>query len=190
MQTNRSNVGALVGGALLIGFGLLSLVSRLFVGFSWGFLWPFLVIGFGALFFIAMFASGKSAAALAVPGSIIGGIGLVLLFQNIAHRWESMSYFWTLIILFVGVGIYIMGWYGDDAHQKRSGAKLMRVGFVLFVIFGAFFEMIFSNFRSILFPILLILLGGYLIVMRSGLISRKNEEISAPVPPTEERKEE
>src|SRR5512138_1688387 len=124
MQTNRSNVGALVGGALLIGFGLLSLVGRLFDGFDWGWLWPFFIIGFGALFFVAMFASGKSAAALAIPGSIISGIGLVLLFQNITQHWESMSYFWTLIILFVGLGIYIMGWYGEDANQKRSGAKL------------------------------------------------------------------
>lgn len=183
MQTNRSNVGPLVGGALLIGFGLLSLVSRVFTGFNWGWVWPFFVIGFGALFFVAMFASGKSAAALAIPGSIIGGIGLVLLFQNITQHWESMSYFWTLIILFVGLGIYIMGRYGDDENQRRSGAKLMRVGFILFVIFGAFFEMIFSSFNNLIFPILLILLGAYLVLARSGLFKRHEISNDNPVPP-------
>jgi hypothetical protein len=183
MQTNRSNVGALVGGALLIGFGLLSLVSRVFTGFDWGLIWPFFIIGFGALFFVAMLATGKSAAALAIPGSIISGIGLVLLFQNITQHWESMSYFWTLIILFVGLGIYIMGLYGEDENQKRSGAKLMRVGFILFVIFGAFFEMIFSSFNNLIFPILLILLGVYLVLTRSGLFKRHDISNNNPIPP-------
>lgn len=183
MQTNRSNVGALVGGALLIGFGLLSLLSRTIRGLDWGFLWPFIIIGAGALFFIAMFATGRSAAAFAIPGSIISGIGLVLLFQNITGRWESMSYFWTLIIMFVGLGIYIMGWYGQDANQRNSGAGVMKVGFILFIIFGAFFEMIFSSFGSLIFPVLLILLGGYLIMARSGLFKKNEGSNDTSVPP-------
>ena len=183
MQTNRSNVGALIGGALLIGFGLLSLVDRVFQGLNWGLLWPFLIIGLGALFFVAMFALGKSGAPFAVPGSIVGGIGLVLLFQNVTHHWESMSYFWTLIILFVGLGIYLMGWYGEDANQKKSGVGLMKTGFILFIIFGTFFEMVFSSFSSILFPILLILLGIYLVLARSGLFKKHNETIDNPLPP-------
>ena len=179
MQTNRSNAGALVGGALLIAFGLLALAGQVFRNVDWGFLWPFTVIGFGALFFVAMFVGGKGAAAFAIPGSIIGGIGLILLFQNITQHWESMSYFWTLIIMFVGVGIYIMGWYGGDANQKGAGLRVMKVGFILFIIFGAFFEMIFSSFSNILFPVLLILLGGYLILSRSGLFSRKKTDESS-----------
>ena len=183
MQTNRSNAGALIVGALLIGFGLLSLVGRIFTWMDWGFLWPFTVIGFGALFFVAMFVNGKQGAAFAVPGTIITGIGLVLLFQNIFHHWESMSYFWTLIIMFVGLGIYLMGWYGGDEHQKRSGAKLIRVGVILFVIFGAFFEMIFSSFSNMVFPVLLIVLGAYLIVVRSGLLKKREDSADNSLPP-------
>lgn len=184
MQTNRSNVGALIGGALLIGFGLLSLAGQIFRGLDWGSLWPFIIIGFGTLFFVLMFASGRSGAAFAVPGSIVGGIGLVLLFQNITGRWESMSYFWTLIIMFVGLGIYLMGWYGEDAGQRKSGAGLMKVGFILFIIFGAFFELIFSSFNNMLFPILLILLGAYMILSRSGLFGRNKDDSSTDsIPP-------
>jgi hypothetical protein len=175
MQTNRSNAGALLGGAVLIAFGLLALAGQIFRSLNWDFFWPFIVIGFGALFFVAMFAGGKQTAGFAIPGSIVGGIGLVLLFQNVTRHWESMAYFWTLIILFVGAGIYIMGWYGGDAGQKRSGARVMKVGFILFVIFGAFFELIFSSFNNILFPILLILLGMYLILSRSGLFGGKQD---------------
>src|SRR5215211_4078786 len=177
MQTNGSNTGSLIAGAILIIFGLMALAGQFFQMMNWGALWPFIIIGFGALFFVAMVAGGKQAAALAIPGSIISGIGLILLFQTITGRWESMSYFWALIVMFVGVGIYVMGWYGGDANQRRSGFRLMKVGFILFIIFGAFFEiLIFSSFNNMVFPILLILLGVYLVLSRSGLFRAKKIE--------------
>src|SRR5215208_5203649 len=177
MQINRSNTGALIVGTLLIVFGLMALAGRFFSFVDWDFLWPFAILGFGALFFVAMFAGGKGTAAFAIPGSIIGGIGLVLLFQNITGHWESMSYFWTLIITFVGVGIYIMGWYGGDSGQKQAGRRVITVGVIMFVIFGSFFEMIFSSFGNMIFPIALILLGAYLVLSRSGLF-KKHENSS------------
>jgi len=184
MQPNRSNAGALVGGAVMIAFGLLALAGQVFRSVDWGFLWPFIVIAIGAVFFVAMFAAGKQTAAFAIPGSIVGGIGLVLLFQNITGHWESMSYFWTLIIMFVGAGIYIMGWYGGDANQRKSGQGVMKVGLILFIIFGAFFEMIFSSFSNMLFPILLIVLGAYLVVTRSGMIGgKKDDSTTDSIPP-------
>jgi len=185
MQTNRSNAGALVGGAVMIAFGLLALAGQIFRSVNWGFLWPFIVIAIGAVFFAAMFAGGKQTAAFAIPGSIVGGVGLVLLFQNLTHHWESMSYFWTLIIMFVGVGIYTMGWYGGDEVQRQSGARVIKVGVIMFVIFGAFFEMIFSSFSNMIFPMLLIVLGAYLVVIRSGLIGGKKDDSSVnSIPPS------
>lgn len=186
MQTNRSNVGTLIAGTILIVFGLLSLVPRFFDFIDWGFIWPFLVIGFGGLFFIAMFAGGKQTAAFAIPGSIVSGIGLILLFQNITGHWESMSYFWTLIIMFVGLGIYLMGWYGGDDHQKRSGFGVMKVGFILFIVFGLFFEILFSSYNSLIVPALLIALGTYLIVARSGLFRRDAARLNEPTAQVDE----
>ena len=183
MQTNRSNTGALVGGTILIAFGLLSLAGQVFRGFNWSLLWPFIIIGIGALFFVAMLSGGKQTAGFAIPGSIIVGTGLVLLFENITQHWSSMSYFWTLIIMFVGVGIYIMGLYGGDTGQKQSGARVIKVGLILFIIFGTFFEMIFSSFNNMIFPILLILLGGYLVLSRSGLFGGKKDDSVDSIPP-------
>lgn len=186
MQTNRSNVGALIGGAVMIAFGLLALAGQVFRNANWGFLWPVIVIAIGALFFVAMYAGGKQTAAFAIPGSIISGVGLVLLFQNITHHWESMSYFWTLIIMFVGVGIYIMGRQSGNEEQKQSGARVMKIGMILFIIFGTFFEMAFSSFNNVLFPILLILLGGYLVITRSGVFGgeKRHESSVNSTPPT------
>src|SRR5215510_8735864 len=136
MQTNRSNVGPLIAGAVLIAFGLLALAGQIFRDVNWGALWPLMIIGLGMLFFVAMFAGGKQAAGFAIPGSIVGGIGLMLLIASITHHWESMAYLWTLIILYIGAGIYLAGWYGGDATQKDSGWRVMKVGLMLFVIFG------------------------------------------------------
>ncbi len=53
----------------------------------------------------------------------------------------------------------------------------MKVGFILFIVFGAFFEGLFHSFNNLVFPVLLIILGVYLVFSRSGLFSaRKTEE--------------
>jgi len=186
MKPDRSNSGALVAGTLLIAFGLLAMVQQIFRDtFTWSLAWPITVIIFGALFFAGMFAGGRQVSGLAIPGSIISGIGLLLLYQNLTGHWESWSYAWALIVLFVGVGIYIMGLYGANEGQKQAGQGVMRTGFILFVIFGAFFEMLFSSgnafgIRSILFPGLLILLGIYLLVTRLGLFGKSRAATEMP----------
>lgn len=191
MNTDRSNSGALAGGVLLIAFGLLALFGQLFRDvLNWGILWPFTVIGFGALFFVGMFAGGRQVSGLAIPGSIIAGIGLLLLYQNLSHHWESWSYGWSLIVICVGAGIYFMGLYEGSQGRKAAGLRVMRTGFFLFVIFGAFFEMLFAssqplNARTIIFPILLILLGGFLVLRRLGLLkARGTGESNQSLPPT------
>ena len=178
----KRNSGALVAGSILIVVGLLTLFGQIFRGFQfWSYLWPILIIAFGGLFFVGMFAGGKSMAGLAIPGSIFGGIGLMMFFQNLIHHWESWSYGWTVILISVGLGIFIMGVYTEDANRRQAGLGVMKVGAILFVIFGCFFELIFSAFnpqgiQNIIFPVLLLLLGIYLVLVRSGLLSRKNKD--------------
>jgi hypothetical protein len=178
MQRNRSNAGALVGGTFLITFGLLSLAMRFLRYLDWTLFWPFIVIGLGGLFFVAMLAGGKQFAALAIPGSFISGMGLMLLFQTMTGHWELISYFWTLIILFIGVGVYIMGIYAVDENNKQLGLRVMKAGLILFLVFGTFFEMIFSSFNQILFPLLLIGLGAYIVLKRTGLFGGDNKHSS------------
>lgn len=185
MSTQR-NVGSLVGGAMLIIFGALALFGQVFRGFGfWDTFWPFIIIGFGAMFFLGMIAGGKSAAFLAIPGSIITVLGLMLFYQNLMNHWESWSYGWSVIIISVGLGIWIMGAWSGDVGQRKSGVGLMKVGLVLFIIFGAFFEMIFSSsgLRQYVFPIALILFGFYLVITRSGLFSKRSGHDSKKIEP-------
>ncbi len=178
MSSNR-NAGALVGGSLLIVFGALALLGELFSGFHfWNAFWPFLIIGVGAIFFVGVAAGGKSVSGLAIPASIITTNGLLLLYQNLTGHWESWSYGWTIILMSVGLGIFIMGAVQGDMARRRAGLRVLWIGLILFVVLGAFFEMIFTSgmpfgLRQIFFPIALILLGVYLVLVRTGLLSRR-----------------
>ena len=181
-MSSQRNTGSLVGGSLLIIFGMLALLGKLFQNFNfWNTFWPFIIIGVGLLFFVGMFAGGKSVSGLAIPGSIVTTIGLMLFYQNITNHWESWSYGWTVILMAVGVGIFIMGAWGQNQSQRAAGLRVLRIGLIMFIIFGAFFELVFTagrpfGLRSIVFPVALILLGLYLVLTRSGLLPGRSEK--------------
>lgn len=185
METRNRRIGSLMGGVILIAFGLLALASQLFRGFNfWGTFWPLILIGIGIVFFAGMFASGRSGGGLAIPGTIFSGIGLLMFFQNITGYWQSWSYGWTVIVMSVGVGIYIAGWWSGSEYQRQAGTRVFGIGLILFVVFGAFFEMIFqsSSLARLAFPLALIILGGYLIVTRGRGLSWKREPEEGEAP--------
>lgn len=183
MDAKPRNTGAIAGGVALIAFGLLFLLGQLFARTDfWGSMWPMFPIALGVIFYVAMFAGGKGAAGFAVPATIITMIGLILFFQNLTGLFETWAYAWALIVFAVGLGIYIMGLYTGKEADRRSGVSVMRVGLILFIIFGALMEMIFRNFISdnvmqYVFPALMILIGIYLI------FRPKKSQIEAPKPP-------
>ena len=184
-MSSQRNAGSLVVGSLLIIFGALALLGKIFQNFNfWNTFWPFFIIGFGLLFFVGMFAGGRTVSGLAIPGSIITTIGLMLFYQNITNHWESWSYGWTVILMSVGLGIFIMGVYGQNSTQRAAGLRVLRIGVIMFIIFGAFFELIFTagrpfGLRSIIFPTALILLGLYLVLTRSGLLPSRSKDANA-----------
>lgn len=188
MQNNR-NIGPLVGGIVLVAFGVLALIAQTLPDFHfWNIFWPFIIVAFGAMFFVIMYSSDKSTAPLAIPGSIFTGVGLMMVIQNITNHWESWSYGWTVILMSVGVGIYLMGHRADNEQQKAAGQRVINIGLVMFIVFGAFFEMIFNNapIAQYFFPLALIGLGGYMIVRRSALFGARPAsepaEIDEPAP--------
>jgi hypothetical protein len=190
-------MGSVVAGSILIGLGLLFLLAQVFNMEALRFLWPLVVIGIGGVFFAGMLAGGKSTSGLAIPGTILTGIGLLLLLQNLLGRWTSWAYGWTVILMLVGLGIWIMGRWNDNAHQRHSGLQVMKTGFVFFIIFGALFELVIFNADRAqmgrwVFPVLLIGFGLYLLLARVLRSARSDgnpvagppaQDSTPPVPP-------
>lgn len=192
MSQQNSRTG-IVTGILLILLGAAFLVLQFVdLGLPTGW-WPAGIILVGLLFFLAMLVPGRAGSPLAIPGCIIVMVGLILLLQTRFGLWEAWAYAWTLIIFAAGIGISIHGRYSKQDKVRQSGGMVARLGLVLFVIFGIFFELVIGisglfDGRSILWPLLLILFGFYQLLARAGLFSallprrKPAQPTPAPVP--------
>jgi hypothetical protein len=153
----RSNIA---GGLVLILIGAAFLLAQLRPGlFDWldpAQNWPLIIIGVGVLLLVIGLLTGVPA--MAVPASIVGGVGGLLYWQNITGNWESWAYAWALIPGFVGVGIVISGLLSGQARQAlRDGGRTILVSLVLLAIFGSFLGP--RDFAAPVWPILLIAAG-------------------------------
>jgi hypothetical protein len=123
--------------------------------------WPFFVIGAGLLILVIGLLTG--APSMAIPASIVTGIGCILYYQSQTGDWVSWVFLWTLIPGFVGIGTIITGLLGEDTRRNMGrGINLLIISGVLFVVFAAIFGRL-----TILGPygpaVLLILFGLYII---------------------------
>jgi len=90
MDKNR-NLTVVIVGIILVLIGIFSLFGRYFVFFNMDSLWPLIVVVVGAAFFVGMLLGDKSRGGLAVPGSILVTIGLILYVMNLTNTWEAWS---------------------------------------------------------------------------------------------------
>jgi hypothetical protein len=134
-------------------------VLRDWVASQW--VWPFYVVGAGAL--ILLIGLLTSAPAMAIPACMVAGIGGILYYQLRYNDWDTWSFLWTLIPGFVGLGTVLTGLFGvDTRHNLGRGINLLAVSAVMFLVFATLFKRL-----TILGPYgpaaLLILLGLYVI---------------------------
>ncbi len=170
-QPNRSN---LVFGLILILLGGIFLAVQVFPGlqdlFDAGENWPLFIIAGGLLMLLLGALSG--APGMAVPASIVTGIGGILFWQNATGNWASWSYIWALIPGFVGIGVILNGMLTGQTRQAiQDGGRTILVSLVLFAIFGAFFGR--ELFAGWVWPSLLIIAG--VLIMVSNLLRPRSE---------------
>jgi hypothetical protein len=136
----KRQLASTAGGLLVILLGILILVDRILPVHIGLFSWPLIVLGVGAAFFLGGF--GTRALGLVIPGTIIAGIGGILLWQNSTGRWFSWAYVWTLIPGFVGLGLLVFSWL-DPAARAMPGVRLavrwlLAISAFLFLVFTTF----------------------------------------------------
>jgi hypothetical protein len=170
MPGNRNLVNLYLG-ILLLALGVFFLVGQFIGRGFWSLFWPFIILAVGAAFFVGMRAGGPRLSGLAIPGSVVSMVGLILLVQNTFNQWQTWSYAWALIIVAVGIGLSIHASYGGGQGPRRAGLYLVRLGLILFLAFGIFFEVLFfligNHYGSAIFwSVALIAVGVYIIFAR------------------------
>jgi hypothetical protein len=183
-MAGKRNLVNLYLGILLLAWGFIFLLGQFIGRGFWSLSWPFFIILTGAAFFVGMRAGGPRLSGLAIPGSIVSMVGLILLVQNTFHQWQTWSYAWALIIVSVGIGLLVYASYGAIEGPRRAGLFLIRLGVILFLAFGVFFELLFfllgeHNGSAIFWSVALIAVGVYIIVARGGGIFRSPASLLA-----------
>lgn len=182
-DTNTRGRVTSIMGMLLLAVGVGFLIMQVLGLNVINFLWPFFVILPGVLFFVGMVMGGKRTGSLAIPGSIVTMVGLILLYQNTFNHFESWAYAWALVFpTAVGAGLAVFGAWSDIPRLVRQGLRWASVGLVLFLVGGFFFELVInisgSAFNRVIWPLLLIAFGVYL-ALRGGQRGRPADQPAA-----------
>lgn len=164
MLRNRSAIL----GVLLVLLGLFFMFGQSFdIGAVY---WPLFVILPGLFLLASAFLGKRESAQLAIPGTIVTTIGLILLALASTDYWQAWAYCWTLIIVAAGFGNFLYGAITQDHQREREGMQTAYIGLGMFAAFGAFFEfLIWGGLGGILrwvVPIALIAGGAYLLLKR------------------------
>ncbi len=126
----------LVAGLMLLVIGLLVLASgwiadwvgSVSVADRWLAYWPLLLIVL-SLFFIGPALIGRRQhrrlrAGMAIPGAVLLGSALGLLYTSLNGHWTAWSYLWTILPFSFGIGMYAAGWIADAPAFKWIGFGL------------------------------------------------------------------
>jgi hypothetical protein len=175
--------GAMILGAILVVLGGAFLVSNI-TGFSLDAAWPLFIIVPGLVLLGASFAFGGDAGlGLAIAGSIVTTVGLVLAVQEATGLYTTWAYAWALVAPgSVGVGMFLHGTFTGRQDLQRDGLRVAGVGLALFIGFALFFEGVIGLSGDgrppleDLLPILLIALGAILVV--GSLVVRRRPDAS------------
>lgn len=139
-QSRSGSPGAAWLGGILIVVGLVFFASQqlnIDIGEA---TWPFYVIAPG----VAMLTFGltqRRGSGLAIAGSIVTMVGLVLIYQNATDHWESWAYAWALVGPGgSGIGMLLYGTRSRDAKMARDGFFTILTALGLFAAGFVFFE--------------------------------------------------
>jgi hypothetical protein len=116
------NKCAMIGGLTLVLLGLAFLVGQIVPN-----AWPLVLIAIGTPFLVS--AMLYRVGGLAIPGVIIGGLGLLLGWQALTEDWASWFYAWPLLLGLVGLGLVI-------AHILGTGGRRIRTVGVVWLVEG------------------------------------------------------
>lgn len=172
-------------GTVLIAGGLLLLVLQLFSGLA-GTLWPVFIIAPGGVLLALSLTETWRSKELAAAGSVVAGIGLLLLVQAVFDYYRSWAYAWTLLPFFAGAGFYVFGDQENEEATRETGRRMMQGAAAAFLAFAALFELLIFDGGIVgaryILPLLLVAAGVYLVFARER--ARPHDTGRSTQPPT------
>jgi hypothetical protein len=177
-------------GGILIVLGLVFFASQQLNVDIGEWTWPFYVIAPGAGL-LALGLTQRKGEGLAIAGSIVTIVGLVLLYQNTTDHWESWAYAWALVGPGgSGLGMLLYGTRSANAKLARDGFWTLMGGLAMFAVGFVFFEGVIgiSGRRWPLpewaMPVAIMVIGA--LVLLRGLTTRRHHlgEWSGPADDT------
>jgi hypothetical protein len=152
MNQRQQTAAPLVGIALLmVGVGALALRP---LGLDLGSFggtsgWPLLVIVPGLILMAsAIVPAPPNGVGLAIGGSIVTTVGLLLLYQQSTGNWATWAYAWALLPGAAGVAMTV---YGSATRRPSLRAVGVRLAVIAALMFGVglwFFESVFATGRA------------------------------------------
>lgn len=143
VQQTKTDAGRWLGIVLIV-LGLVFLAAQVFHIDIGQIAWPFFIVVPGVtLIVLSLIIGDKGGEVLVILGSILTSTGLVLMYQNAFGHWESWAYVWTLVApTSIGIGLILFGTVRGHPDRARDGLRIATVGVVMFLIAGAFFELV------------------------------------------------
>ncbi len=143
--------------------------------------WPFFVIIPGVILMLSsLIPRPPRGVGLAIAGSIVTTVGLVLLYQEQTAHWESWAYAWALVGPgAAGLGMLVYGLIFGQRDLVSTGLRLATIAAAIFVAGYWLFETVFATGRAPVdlgewWPVAII--GAGLAVLAVGLASRGDKE--------------
>ncbi len=140
----------LLAGLVLLIVGALILLSEPLLGFIRGLgigdevlrWWPILIIGLSLFFLVPGLLGGPNRrlrAGMVIPGFILAGVGVALLYTSLTDQWSAWAYLWSVIPFSFGIGMYAAGWIADAPAFKWIGSGIAVGGVVAYLVFATAF---------------------------------------------------
>jgi hypothetical protein len=186
-DAGRTTPPGLVAGIILVVIGGALLVARVVdISFA-GVTWPLWIVVPGVAMLVgSLFIPPKGGVGLAIPGTIITIVGLILWVQATYGLYSTWAYAWALVApTGPGLGMLVYGLVHRDGELVGDGFRMILVGIGLFLGFALFFEGVIglsgapiANLDQIL-PYAVIGLGALLVVL-SFFGGRRGPESQRP----------
>ena len=177
----------LVVAVVLIGVGVLGLAGQ-WAGYDLGDLirgstWTLFVIVPGLILLAGGLLPSRPTAGLAIAGSIVTSVGLLLLYQDLNAHYESWSYAWALIGPgAAGLGLTLYALRARERGPMTVGLRLMTVSAGIFLVGAWYFETVFRTGRlpfdlAASWPVVLVAIGVLILLLAFVGASRRDEPV-------------